>query len=127
MPVMIVIASTDLMFAVDSIPAILAITRDPFIVYTSNIFALLGLRALFFVLQGIMGLFRYLQTGLCVVLMFIGVKMLISEYVHIPIGISLGVVGTVLIGSVVASLLFPARDGDGTAAAREDEEEDRVA
>ena len=110
MPVMIVIASTDLMFAVDSIPAILAITRDPFIVYTSNIFALLGLRALFFVLQGVMGLFRYLQTGLCFVLMFIGVKMLISEYVHIPIGISLGVVGTVLIGSVVASLLFPAAE-----------------
>ncbi len=109
-PVMIVIATTDIMFAMDSIPAILAITRDPFIVYTSNIFAILGLRALFFVLQGIMGLFRYLQLGLCVVLMFIGVKMLISEYVHIPIGISLGVVGTVLIGSVVASLLFPAAE-----------------
>jgi tellurite resistance protein TerC len=108
MPVMIVIATTDLMFAMDSIPAILAITRDPFIVYTSNIFALLGLRALFFVLAGIMGLFRFLQLGLCIVLMFIGVKMLISEFIHIPIGISLGVVGTVLAGSVIASLLFPA-------------------
>jgi tellurite resistance protein TerC len=108
MPVMIVIATTDIMFAVDSIPAILAITRDPFIVYTSNIFALLGLRALFFVLAGIMGLFRYLQVGLCLVLMFIGVKMLISEFVHIPIGISLGVVASVLGGSVVASILFPA-------------------
>jgi tellurite resistance protein TerC len=108
MPVMIVIATTDLMFAVDSIPAILAITRDPFIVYTSNIFALLGLRALFFVLAGVMGLFRYLQVGLCLVLMFIGVKMLISEFVHIPIGISLGVVASVLGGSVVASILFPA-------------------
>jgi len=108
MPVMIVIATTDLMFAVDSIPAILAITRDPFIVYTSNIFALLGLRALFFVLAGVMGLFRYLQVGLCLVLMFIGVKMLISEFVHIPIGISLGVVASVLGGSVIASVLFPA-------------------
>jgi tellurite resistance protein TerC len=108
MPVMIVIATTDIMFAVDSIPAILAITRDPFIVYTSNIFALLGLRALFFVLAGVMGLFRYLQVGLCLVLMFIGVKMLISEFVHIPIGISLGVVASVLGGSVVASILFPA-------------------
>jgi len=110
MPVMIVIATTDIMFAVDSIPAILAITRDPFIVYTSNIFALLGLRALFFVLAGIMGLFRFLQVGLCGVLMFIGVKMLISEFVHIPIGISLGVVGTVLVGSVIASILFPATE-----------------
>jgi len=108
MPVMIVIATTDIMFAVDSIPAILAITRDPFIVYTSNIFALLGLRALFFVLAGVMGLFRYLQVGLCGVLMFIGVKMLISEFVHIPIGISLGVVASILGGSVVASILFPA-------------------
>jgi tellurite resistance protein TerC len=108
MPVMIVIATTDIMFAVDSIPAILAITRDPFIVYTSNIFALLGLRALFFVLAGVMGLFRYLQVGLCLVLMFIGVKMLISEFVHIPIGISLGVVASVLGGAVIASILFPA-------------------
>jgi len=139
MPVMIVIATTDIMFAVDSIPAILAITRDPFIVYTSNIFALLGLRALFFVLAGVMGLFRYLQVGLCLVLMFIGVKMLISEFVHIPIGISLGVVASVLGGSVIASILFPAEKapvtekGDvGLAApagedAGEDDEEKRVA
>jgi tellurite resistance protein TerC len=108
MPVMIVIATTDIIFAVYSIPAILAITQDPFIVYTSNIYALLGLRALFFALAGVMGLFRYLQVGLCLVLMFIGVKMLISEFVHIPIGISLGVVASVLGGSVVASILFPA-------------------
>ncbi len=139
MPVMIVIATTDIMFAVDSIPAILAITRDPFIVYTSNIFALLGLRALFFVLAGVMGLFRYLQVGLCLVLMFIGVKMLISEFVHIPIGISLGVVASVLGGSVIASVLFPAEKapapekGDvGLAApagedAGEDDEEKRAA
>ncbi len=108
MPVMIAIMTTDLMFAVDSIPAILAITRDPFIVYTSNICAILGLRALFFVLAGIMPLFRYLQVGLCIVLMFIGVKMLISEFFHIPITISLGVVAAVLGGSVIASILFPA-------------------
>ena len=76
--------------------------------YTSNIYALLGLRALFFVLAGIMGLFRYLQVGLCAVLMFIGVKMLISEFVHIPIAISLGVVASVLGGAVIASVLFPA-------------------
>jgi len=112
-PVMIVIASTDIMFAVDSIPAILAITRDPFIVYTSNIFAILGLRALFFLLSGIMGLFRYLQVGLCVVLMFIGVKMLLSEFVHIPIAISLGVVAAVLGGSVIVSVLRPAAKEPG--------------
>ena len=107
-PVMIVVATTDIIFSAYSIPAILAITQDPFIVYTSNIYALLGLRALFFVLAGVMGLFRYLQAGLCAVLMFIGVKMLISEFVHIPIAISLGVVAVVLGGSVVASILFPA-------------------
>jgi tellurite resistance protein TerC len=107
-PVMVVVATTDIMFAAYSIPAILAITRDPFIVYSSNIYALLGLRALFFVLAGVMGQFRYLQAGLCAVLMYIGVKMLISEFVHIPIGISLGVVASVLGGSVVASILFPA-------------------
>jgi TerC family integral membrane protein len=124
MPVMIVIATTDIMFAVDSIPAILAITRDPFIVYTSNIYALLGLRALFFVLAGIMGLFRYLQVGLCAVLMFIGVKMLISEFVHIPIAISLGVVAILLGGSVVASILFPAEKApEPTRPAGEDTEE----
>jgi TerC family integral membrane protein len=107
-PVMIVVATTDIIFSAYSIPAILAITRDPFIVYTSNIYALLGLRALFFVLAGIMGLFRYLQAGVCAVLMFIGVEMLISEFVHIPIAISLGVVAVVLGGSVAASILFPA-------------------
>jgi tellurite resistance protein TerC len=107
-PVMVVVATTDIIFSAYSIPAILAITRDPFIVYTSNIYALLGLRALFFVLAGVMGQFRYLQAGLCFVLMFIGVKMLISAFVHIPIAISLGVVAVVLGGAVVASILFPA-------------------
>ena len=109
-PVLIVIETTDIMFAVDSVPAILAITRDPFIVYTSNIFAILGLRALYFLLAGVMGLFRYLKVGLCFVLTFVGVKMLISEFYKIPITVSLGVVAGILAVSIVASLVFPAAD-----------------
>jgi len=108
MPVMIVIATANVMFAMDSIPAILAITRDPFIVYTSNIFAMLGLRALFFLIEGIMALSRFLQVGLSIVLIFVGGKMLTAEFVHIPVAISLGVVVAVLAGSVLASVLFPA-------------------
>jgi tellurite resistance protein TerC len=105
--VVTVVESTDLMFAVDSIPAVLAITHDLFIAYTSNIFAILGLRALFFALAGIMEMFRYLKYGLSVVLMFIGVKMLIADLYKIPIGVSLGVVATILAGSVLASRLIP--------------------
>ncbi len=134
-PAMIVVATMDIIFAVYSVPAILAITRDPFIVYTSNIFALLGLRALFFLLAGVMGLFRYLQGGLCAGLLFVGGKLLISGFVHIPIGTSLAVVAVVLAGSVVASILFSATGDmktgereEGVAApiltAREDAEED---
>jgi len=118
-PVMIVVAATVIIFAAYSVPAILAVTQDPFIVYTSNIFALLGLRALFFLLAGTMGLFRYLQAGLCAGLMFLGGKLLISEYVHIPFEISVGVVAVILAGSVVASILFPAI-GDMKARGRED-------
>jgi len=106
-PVLIVIETTDIMFAVDSVPAILAITRDPFIVYTSNIFAILGLRALYFLLAGVMGLFRYLKVGLCFVLTFVGVKMLISDFYKIPITVSLGIVAGILTASIVASLVFP--------------------
>ncbi len=106
-PVLIVIETTDIMFAVDSVPAILAITHDPFIVYTSNIFAILGLRALFFLLAGIMGLFRYLKVGLCFVLAFVGVKMLISDFYKIPITVSLGVVAAILASSILASRIFP--------------------
>lgn len=105
-PVLIVIETTDVMFAVDSVPAILAITRDPFIVYTSNVFAILGLRALFFVLSGIMVLFRYLKVGLCFVLMFVGLKMLISDFYKISIEVSLAVVVTILATSVLASLVL---------------------
>jgi tellurite resistance protein TerC len=99
---------TDLIFAVDSIPAIFAITRDGYIIFTSNIFAILGLRSLYFALSGIMKLFRFLKIGLAVILSFIGVKMLISAYVHISTGVSLGVIGGVIAVSVLASLLIPA-------------------
>ncbi|MGZ8473079.1 MAG: TerC family protein [Candidatus Deferrimicrobiaceae bacterium] len=106
-PVLIVVETTDVMFATDSVPAILAITRDPFIVYTSNVFAILGLRAMFFLLAGIMGLFRYLKIGLCIVLMFVGVKMLISDFYKIPITVSLAMVVAILASSVLASVIFP--------------------
>ena len=107
--VLIVVETTDVMFATDSIPAILAITRDPFIVYTSNVFAILGLRSLYFALAGMMEVFRYLHYGLSVILVFIGLKMLSSEFFQVPIGVALAAVGGVLVISVVASLLFPKR------------------
>ena len=103
--VLIVIETTDLLFAVDSIPAIFAITQDSFIIYTSNVFAILGLRSLYFALAGIMDLFYYLRHGLSVVLTFIGLKMLFMGYVNIPIGLALGVVGTVLLIAVAASVI----------------------
>ena len=103
--VLIVIETTDLLFAVDSIPAIFAITQDSFIIYTSNVFAILGLRSLYFALAGIMDLFYYLRHGLSVVLTFIGLKMLLMGYVNIPIGLALGVVGTVLLIAVAASVI----------------------
>jgi tellurite resistance protein TerC len=106
--VLVVVESTDLMFAVDSIPAVLAITHNLFTAYTSNIFAILGLRALFFVLAGIMDMFRYLKYGLSLVLVFIGLKMLVADFYKIPIGLSLGVVAVILAVSVVASVLLPA-------------------
>ena len=117
-PVLIVVETTDVMFATDSVPAILAITRDPFIVYTSNVFAILGLRAMFFLLAGIMGLFRYLKVGLCIVLMFVGAKMLISDLYKIPIAVSLAMVVSILASSVLASVIFP--PAEGNAAVRSD-------
>lgn len=105
--VLLVVETTDLLFATDSIPAVLAVTREPFIVYTSNIFAILGLRSLYFVLAGMIEVFHLLHYGLAVILIFIGVKMLMSNYVQIPIGVALGVVAGVLLLSVVLSLLFP--------------------
>ena len=105
------IETTDLLFATDSIPAVLAITREPFIVYTSNVFAILGLRSLYFALAGMMEVFHLLHYGLSVILIFIGAKMMASQYVHIPIGIALGVVAGVLVVSVVLSLIFPQKVG----------------
>ena len=103
--VLIAVETTDLLFAVDSIPAIFAITQDSFIIYTSNVFAILGLRSLYFALAGMMHLFYYLRHGLSVVLTFIGLKMLLINYISIPIGFALGVVGTVLLVAVVASII----------------------
>jgi tellurite resistance protein TerC len=131
--VLVIVEVTDLVFAVDSIPAIFGITTDTFIIYTSNVFAIMGLRSLYFLLAGVVEKFHYLKLGLAIVLTFIGVKMLlpliskgvaygldaagagsVAEYVrhhgnHIPIGIALGLVATVLTGSVLASLIWPKR------------------
>ncbi|PYX93522.1 MAG: tellurium resistance protein TerC [Acidobacteria bacterium] len=105
--VLLVVETTDVLFAVDSIPAVLAITLNAFIVYTSNVFAILGLRSMYFALAGMMEMFDYLHYGLSLVLIFVGAKMLVSHYYHIPTELALGVVVAVLGISVVASLLFP--------------------
>lgn len=105
--VLVVVETTDLLFAVDSIPAILAITRDAFIVYTSNVFAIMGLRSMYFALAGMMEMFRYLHYGLSLVLIFVGAKMLLSHYYEIPTVVALGCVAGVLIISVLASVVHP--------------------
>ncbi|MBD1209988.1 MAG: TerC family protein [Ignavibacteria bacterium] len=105
--VLLIVEATDILFAVDSIPAVFAVTQDPFIVYTSNIFAILGLRSLYFALAGIMNLFHYLKFGLSIILSFIGVKMLIMDIYKIPIGAALGFVIFVLVASIVASKIWP--------------------
>jgi len=102
--VLLVVETTDVAFAIDSVPAALAITLDPFVVFTSNIFAILGLRSLYFALAGIMPMFVYLHYGLSVILVFTGVKMIAAHWVKIPIGAALGVVAGVLALSVVASV-----------------------
>ncbi len=102
--VLLVVEWTDLVFAIDSIPAIFAITRDPFIVYSSNVFAVLGLRALFFLLANMLDRFIYLKTGVAMILVFVGLKMVISGWVHIPTIVSLGVIVGVLATSILASL-----------------------
>jgi tellurite resistance protein TerC len=106
--VVVVLEATDLVFALDSIPAIFAVTTDPFIVYTSNVFAILGLRALYFLLAGALDQFRYLKVGLGLVLCFVGAKMALSDVLHVPIVASLAVVALLLAGSVAASLAWPA-------------------
>jgi tellurite resistance protein TerC len=107
--VLLVVETTDVIFAVDSIPAILAITLDPFIVYTSNVFAILGLRALYFALAGMMELFHYLHYGLSAILTFVGIKMLLTYIYKIPISVALGVIAGILIVSIVSSVMFPKR------------------
>jgi len=102
--VLLMVESTDLVFAVDSIPAIFAVTSDPFLVYTSNVFAILGLRSLYFVLAGMVHKFHYLKLGLSVVLTFVGVKMVLIDIFKIPTGVSLGVIASILAIAVIASL-----------------------
>ncbi len=104
MVVLLVVELTDVIFATDSVPAVLAVAKDPFIVYTSNVFAILGLRALYFVLAGAIVRFEYLRYGLAAILIFVGAKMLLYHFVRIPIAISLGVIGLLLLLSVAASL-----------------------
>ena len=121
--VLLMVESTDLIFAVDSIPAIFAVTRDPFIVFTSNAFAILGLRALYFALAGIMGYFTYLRQGLVMILAFVGTKMIVSDFYKIPTELSLAVVAAILLSAIGASVLFgrpkPLPDGVGHEAAHE--------
>ena len=105
--VLVVIETSDLLFAVDSIPAILAITLNAFIVYTSNVFAILGLRSMYFAVSGLMKIFRFLHYGLAVILVLVGLKMLSADYVRIPVAATLGVVAGVLLISIVLSLAFP--------------------
>jgi tellurite resistance protein TerC len=116
--VLLVVETTDLIFALDSIPAIFAVTKDPFIVYTSNVFAILGLRSLYFVFANVMGRFSYLKLGLAVVLSFVGVKMVLTDLYHIPTALSLAVIAVVLATAIVASVV---RTQPGTTKNREPE------
>lgn len=105
--VLLMVEWTDLVFAIDSIPAVYGITRDPFIVYSSNIFAILGLRALFFLLAGVMDKFHLLKPGVALILVFVGVKMIASHWMHPPVWVSLVVIGGILAGAVILSLMLP--------------------
>jgi tellurite resistance protein TerC len=113
--VLLMVETTDVIFAVDSIPAILAITVDPLIVYTSNVFAILGLRALYFALAGVIRRFHYLHYGLSAILVFVGVKMLLTDIYKFPIAVALGVVASILLIAVVVSVVR-ARRGEGVTA-----------
>jgi tellurite resistance protein TerC len=107
--VLLVVEITDVTLAIDSIPAIFGITHDPFIVYTSNVFAILGLRAMYFLLAGALGRLRFLTAGLSAVLVFIGGKMIAERWIHIPVQVSLGIVAGILLIALLASLLLPAK------------------
>lgn len=108
--VLAVIETTDLLFAVDSIPAILAITLNAFIVYASNVFAIMGLRSLFFAVSGLMKVFRFLHTGLALILILVGLKMIVAHYFRVPTLAMLGVVAGILTVSVVGSILIPEKE-----------------
>jgi tellurite resistance protein TerC len=107
--VLLMVETTDLVFAVDSIPAVLGISRDPFIVYTSNVFAILGLRSLFFALARLLDAFHFLHYGLSLILVFVGLKMLLSPWFHVPTPVALGIVGGTILVSTLASLAWPRR------------------
>jgi tellurite resistance protein TerC len=113
--VLLLVEFTDLVFAIDSIPAIFAITKDPFLVYTSNVFAILGLRSMYFLLAGVVHKFVYLKYGLSLVLVFVGAKMMLLDVVKVPTAVSLGVIATLILGSIAASL-WKARGRDEAAA-----------
>jgi tellurite resistance protein TerC len=103
--VLLVVEATDFVFALDSIPAVFGVSRDPFIVYSSNICAILGLRAFYFLLAGVLPAFRYLDEGLSVVLLFVGVKMLAAHWIEIPTAIALGIIAAILAISILASIV----------------------
>jgi tellurite resistance protein TerC len=117
--VLVLVEMTDLIFAVDSIPAIFAVTTNPFIVYSSNVFAILGLRALYFLLADVIHRFHYLKVGLSAILVFVGVKMLVVDLYKIPIGISLAVIALVLLVSTLASLKWPRREPEALRTVRQ--------
>jgi tellurite resistance protein TerC len=117
---LVAVEATDVVFALDSIPAVFGITQDPFVVFTSNIFAILGLRSMYFLLAGIMERFHYLKVGLAFVLLFIGAKMVVSDWVHVSTTVSLSTIVVLLGGSVVASLMRPVRSAAGGEESSED-------
>ena len=108
--VLLALETTDILFAIDSIPAVLAISQDPFIVYTSNVFAILGLRSLFFAISGLMRLFHLLHYGLAAILSFVGVKMMIADFFHVPVGISLLIIASILAASIISSVVWPEKE-----------------
>lgn len=108
--VLILVETSDIIFAVDSIPAIFAVTKDPFLVFTANVFAILGLRSLYFALAGVMRLFHHLHYGLSVILVFVGIKMILADIYKVPIGVSLGLIGLIIALSIIASLVWPRRN-----------------
>lgn len=110
--VLLALETTDILFAVDSIPAVLAISKDPFIIYTSNVFAILGLRSLFFAISGLMKLFHLLHYGLAAILSFVGIKMLIEDFFHVPVTASLLVIASILAASILSSIIWPDKEGE---------------